>query len=364
MIGEPQAIVRLSAEPRIRIDAVPTLESVRDEWAELAEQGGNIFSSWEWASIWWRHYGGERPLLISACRTDDGRLAAVLPLYLWSERPLRIARFLGHGPADELGPVCAPEDRAFAAAALRRSSVDARLDLLLAQHLPGGQGWREALGATLLEAEASPTLALGRGWDAYLASRSANFRQQIRGRERRLAHRHSVRFRLATDVARLEDDLTVLFSLHSARWGEGSPFTASEEFHREFARVALQRGWLRLWLLVLDGRPAAAWYGFRFGGVESYYQAGRDPRFADASVGFVLLAHSIREAATDGMREYRFLRGAEPFKLRFADADPGVETLALSRGVAGRLAAIAAVTQLRRRSLRSTLRRLTRRARA
>jgi CelD/BcsL family acetyltransferase involved in cellulose biosynthesis len=358
MSGERQATVRRNVGTSISLDMVPTLEAVRDDWVELAQKGGNIFSSWEWASIWWRHCGGARPLLVAACRTDDGRLAAVLPLYLWSARPLRIARFLGHGPADELGPVCAPVDRAYAAAALRRSCVEAGLDLLLAQHLPGRQGWREALGATLLEAEASPTLSLERGWDVYLASRSANFRQQIRGRERQLARRHSVRFRLVTDRARLEDDLTVLFSLHAARWGERSAFTGWEQFHRDFAHIALERGWLRLWFLDVDDRPAAAWYGFRFGGIESYYQAGRDPRLADGSVGFVLLVHSIREAAADGMREYRFLRGAEPFKLRFADADPGVETLVLSRGLAGRLGEIAAAARARGRSLRSRLHRL------
>jgi CelD/BcsL family acetyltransferase involved in cellulose biosynthesis len=74
----------------------------------------------------------------------------------------------------------------------------------------------------------------------------------------------------------------------------------------------------------------------------------------------VLLAHSIREAAADGMREYRLLRGAESFKLRFAEADPGVETFALARGAAGRASRVAVGVALRSATVRTALRRLGR----
>ena len=106
-------------------------------------------------------------------------------------------------------------------------------------------------------------------------------------------------------------------------------------FHREFARCAFERGWLRLWFLEIDGDPVAAWYGFRFGEAESYYQSGRDPAWDRSSVGLVLLAHTIREAMGDGMREYRLLRGGESYKDRFATADPGLQTVARPRGVLG-----------------------------
>lgn len=346
----PQASI-LALEP------VGELDELRDEWTELAHASGNIFSTWEWASAWWRHGVGGRPLLLYASREDDGRLGVMIPLYLWSARPLRVARFLGHGPADQLGPLSRAPDRARAGDALRHVVAEARLDVLLAELLPGGEGWSRALGSPPLLRESSPTLSLDGGWEAYLAQRSRNLRQQVRRRERLLASRHPVRLRLTSDPERLQDDLTLLFSLHVARWGKRrSAFTRWEDFHREFATVALERGWLRLWFLELDGQPAAAWYGFRFAGIESYYQAGWDPNRSDESVGFCLLAHSIREAAEDGMREYRFLRGAEPFKLRFANADPGLETIALVRGTKGRIAAAVAARGLPNRTLRSVFR--------
>ena len=341
---------------RIRLEPVSPLDAIDGEWSALAQACGNVFSTPEWASSWWRHHGARVVPLVFACRADDGTLAAVLPLYVWTKRRVRIARFIGTGPADQLGPVSAPCHRAFAAEALRMVSETAEIDVLLAELLPGDETWRTAFGAPL-RVESSPTISLASGWEGYLAARSSNLRQQIRRRERRLRRDHALRFRLAGDAASLQNDLDVLFSLHRARWGKGgSAFLPWERFHRDFATVALERGWLRLWFLDLDGRAVAAWYGFRFAGIESYYQAGRDPSQGDESVGFVLLAHTIREAARDGMREYRLLRGSEPFKRRFADSDSGLETFAIAHGVRGRLARASAAAALRSKLIRSLLR--------
>ena len=340
-----------------RVDLVSSLDELQEDWIRLAYESGNLFSTWEWASTWWRRYGAGHGPLVAACREGHDTVA-LLPLYLWSRRAARVARFIGHGPADQLGPICARGARATAAEALRQTVEQADVDLVLMELLSGRESWQELLGQPPLLRESSPTISLGAGWDAYLAGRSANLRQQIGRRERQLDRRHAARFRLATAPERLQEDLTLLYALHRARWGARSAFTRFEDFHREFAAIALERGWLRLWFLELDERPAAAWYGFRFAGVESYYQAGRDPAFREDSVGFVLLAHSIRQAADDGVVEYRLLRGAEPFKLRFADADPGVETFAAARGVTGRAARAAAAVGLRSATVRSALRRL------
>ena len=129
----------------------------------------------------------------------------------------------------------------------------------------------------------------------------------------------------------------MLLRLHQLRWGTTkSPFLDAAAFHREFAAIALRRGWLRLWILEVDGRPVAASYGFRFGDTESGYQSGRDPSFRESQLGFLLLNRAVREALADGMREYRLLRGGEAYKVRLATGDPGLETIGLGRGAAAR----------------------------
>ncbi len=133
---------------------------------------------------------------------------------------------------------------------------------------------------------------------------------------------------------RLQDDLTVLFALHRARWGEGSPFLRFEAFHREFAAVALERGWLRLWFLELDDRPAAAWYGFRFAGVESYYQAGRDPS-APRRIARLRPARALDSGGSRGRHGASIACSAVPRTSRRGSQtrDPGLETFALGRGM-------------------------------
>lgn len=313
------------------------IAALRPAWDELAEASRNPFSTPEWVEAWCRHLGGGRPPLLLGCRRPDGSLAAIFALDLARRGPLRVARLAGHGPADELGPACAPEDRLAALAALRRALRSGMLpvDVLIGDRVAAEEGLGLALDGPVLQREASPSLPLSGTWEELLAARSRNFREQVRRRERSLARDHALRFRLTRDPAELDADLGSLFRLHEARWGERGtgPFRGpTAAFHREFAASALARGWLRLWHLELDGIAVAAWYGWRYGGLELYYQSGRDPGWERRSIGFVLLVHTIREALGDRMSEYRFLRGGESYKGRFATDDRPVETRAVGRG--------------------------------
>jgi CelD/BcsL family acetyltransferase involved in cellulose biosynthesis len=279
--------------------------------------------------------------VLTAARDASGRLLALLPVYVAVDRPLRVGRFLGHGVGDELGPICAIHDRAATADALHSLLRDARIDVMLAEQVPAA--WGDLLDGRVLRREGSPILKLaGRNWDEVVGGFSANLRQQVRRFERRLEREHRLVFQLSGED--LEQDLDDLFRLHALRWSqEETGFaTLQQAFQREFAAIAARQGWLRLWFLELDGCRVASWYGFRFGKVESYYQAGRDPAWEQKSVGFVLLAHSLRAAAEDGVDEYRFLRGGEHFKYRFADADPGLATVGVANGVIGATALLGA----------------------
>lgn len=334
------------------------LDALADEWAVLAEESRNIFATPEFASIWWSHFGtSESQPLVAVAREQTGRLGAIVPLYVWRRRPARVVRLLGHGPGDELGPVVRADGRTAAVDALRDALADVPggFDLFLGEQLPAASGMAEAIGARIVSRDGSPVLSLEYpSWQELLATKSRNLREQATRRERKLFREHRCRFRLADDASRLEDDLGLLFSLHGGRWQDSrSAFGEREAFHREFAACALERGWLRLWFLEVDGEVRAAWLGYRFAGSEAYYQAGRDPNWDKASVGFVLLIHTIREALMDGMREYRFLRGGETYKERLADSDRGLVTIMLGRGPVGRAAVLAApLIRRARRSLR------------
>src|SRR5258708_6071334 len=103
-----------------------------------------------------------------------------------------------------MGPVCARADRAAMAGALEHVlRDDSDWDVLLAERLPGADVLPDTLRDSELQREASPVLPIeGRSWDDYLATKSSNFRQQARRRERKLAKEHDTHFRLADDPDR------------------------------------------------------------------------------------------------------------------------------------------------------------------
>jgi CelD/BcsL family acetyltransferase involved in cellulose biosynthesis len=317
------------------------------EWKQLAERAGHVFATREWLLTWWRHYGSRRRQLIGVVRAD-GELLSIVPLYEWWKRGIPVLRFIGHGPSDQLGPIGAPLSDSAAAAGVREAvrAVPLRRFVLLAEHIAGDQPFGDLTGARPLYREASPVLRFQHSsWDAFLQERGRNFRQQARRFPRKVAELGTVSYRLATDPERLPQDLDTLFGLHRQRWGNAdTAFLLAASFHREFAAQALHRGWLRLWFLELDGKPVAALYGFRFAGAESAYQSGRDPALGQKPLGFVLLAHAVREALADGMGEYRLLRGGAAYKGRFATSDPGLETYGLPRGAPAQLVLAAAKT--------------------
>ncbi|HEY2436967.1 MAG TPA: GNAT family N-acetyltransferase [Solirubrobacteraceae bacterium] len=321
---------------RLRIEPVGELEDLdHSDWDRLARRSGNLFGTREWISTWWKVFASPGSLMSFTCRDGDGSLVALLPMYVCTGSPSRELRFLGHREADRLGPVCAPGHRPAVAEAMRQALYEnrARFDVFVGDDLPEHERWGNAIGARSVRRTSSPVLRReGRSWQGFLSTQSPNFRQQARRLERRLARDHSLGYRLAEDPSRLDGDLDALLRLHEARWGGVSKAFLGKRatLHRVFAAKALERGWLRLWIAELDGRPAAAWYGFRYGDVEWYYQAGRDPRYDRLSIGFVLLAHTIRAALDDGVDEYRLLRGDERYKLRFANADAPVETVMLA----------------------------------
>jgi CelD/BcsL family acetyltransferase involved in cellulose biosynthesis len=317
------------------------LARVAGDWRRLELEAGNPFSTHAWATAWWHNLGEGCELRVVRMADRDGGALALVPLSLETLRGVRVLRFVGHGPADELGPVCAPADREQVARRLLSALAEwDDWDVFLAERL-AGNGWSDLLGGRTLRREPSPEIAIDTtDWDEFLNARSSNFRQQVRKFERRLVRDHDLSFRLADDPDRLDRDMTIMFELHDARWGgKTTAFPESlKPFHRELAALALEQGFLRLVFAELEGRPAAVWYGFRLGGADWFYQQGRDPAWERASVGFVLAAHTIREAVAAGIAHYRFLLGGEDYKARFATSEPEVETLAISRGSRGRAA--------------------------
>jgi CelD/BcsL family acetyltransferase involved in cellulose biosynthesis len=128
--------------------------------------------------------------------------------------------------------------------------------------------------------------------------------------------------------------VAVTVALHNLRWdgrGRSDAFHTPEliAFHRDLAPLAFARGWLRLYVLRLNGRQAASLYGFLYGGKFYFYQSGFDPAFAKYSVGLLTMGLAIQDALKEHVVEFDLLHGNEAYKDHWAPLQRGIRRLEL-----------------------------------
>ena len=322
------------------ITEVEAFRELREEWTLLLARSDAdcLFLTWEWLHTWWTHLAADRRLFIVAVRSG-GELIAVAPLALTAGRraglaPLSSLTFLGTGSvgSDYLDVIVAQGREAEAYDGLARGLGAQPFALQLAQLHRGTsatvglarrlarRGWQ----CTERPADRCPFIALqGVSWGSYLASLDGHHRSNWKRRRANLDKAFAMRFeRVETDGERAAA-LGAFFALHSQRWegrgGSTAFYSASlREFHEAWTRVALDRGWLRFFLMRLDGRPVGAIYGFRYRGTFGFYQTGFDPAYARHGIGQVMIGLSIKSAIEEGADEYDLLHGTERYKADWA----------------------------------------------
>ena len=324
------------------------LEAAVDEWRELAVARANPFVTPEWFFTALRQGGQTSKPFVPLVRRADGELLGLIPLLVADDRPYPTLRFAGADLGDRFEPVVSEdgEDELGRAVARCLKERSEQWGMLVADYAAEGAQWVQALndssGLVSIRYHARPSIyrsipLQGHTWESFLSSISRNLRGQIGRKLRGLEREHDVRFRRTVDPATLSSDMGRLFALHQARWRErGGTFLDDERaraFHADFAAASLDRDWLRLWSLDVDGEAVAVWYGWNIGGRYLYYQAGFDPAWSRHSPGLLLLAHTIRSAIEEGASEYDMLLGDEPYKSRFASSTRAGRTVVVTRSL-------------------------------
>lgn len=342
------------------------IAEIEPQWRALAELRGNAFLTPEWFRSWWENRPAATSPLVVTTRRDDGSLAGVMPLVFDFARRPRMIRFAGSSFGDRFGPAAREGDESDVAvasmAALARAGLG-RYPVVL-NHVELIKTWWQKLGGAsanrrtgiVQQRAQQPYIQLdGLDWEGYLASRSSNFRQQIRRRARKLESGHRVVVRPATSES-LEADMSHFFTLHARRWQGQSSLDrpGAKPTLSAFATAAQRRGWLRLRLLEVDGAPVAAFLGWRVGGTFAFYNSGFDPAWSAMSVGQVLLAKTIESALEEGASEFDMLLGDEDYKRRFENASRDVSTVVLTQSMTPTRLVIAAEAGARRLGRRLT----------
>ena len=319
-----------------RIAGMSGFEALQDEWNELLEASDSdcLFLTWEWLHTWWKHLAGDRQLSIYTVRCG-GRLDGLAPFTLrppslLGRRPLPRLEFLGNGyvGSDYLDLIvrrgCEAEVRqAFVSAlAKERMAIDwtqLRRGSCFAAGVAsdlGAGNWSVVETIT----NTCPFIPLGGvSWEAYLSTLGAEHRYNFNRKWKRLNRDFTVEFEQVSREDQCQESVDLAIELHNLRWRERGGSDAFHTpglvaFHREFSQLALKRGWLRLYVLQLNQKPAACLYGFFYGGIFYFYQSGFDLAYLKQSVGLVSMGLGIKRAIEEGAKEYDLLHGNEEYK--------------------------------------------------
>jgi CelD/BcsL family acetyltransferase involved in cellulose biosynthesis len=184
----------------------------------------------------------------------------------------------------------------------------------------------EACAIETLRTEA-PFMDLDAAGDfkAHLERRSARFRKRQRSAAKRLAELGPVAYQRRTHGREAGERARHAIALKRAQLSKDgvlSPALADPrmvEFFAEIATARVRPVGLNVDTLAIDGDLAAVNMFIGCKDRAALHVIAYDLRFEKASVGSLLLQHTIAEANTAGYRTFDFLAPADAYKLRWAD---------------------------------------------
>lgn len=316
---------------------VTSLDALRDAWDALVPTAITPypFQSTGWAAAWCRVFGSDAEPLLLAVRDDADALIGIAPLVLRQTDLGRTVQLIGGDDlTDYLDIIAAERDvpRAWQAVTDHLLHIREQWDAIdlhcVPQWSPSHAAVADLLAETMhvriVQEEVCPVVRLGGSFETYLRALPKKERHEVRRKARNFERdAPSAILRIVTARDEALAALPDFFRLHRLSAPDKERFLTAEieQFFREMTGAMADAGWLRLYLLDVDGAPVAAMYTFVADGRLLVYNSGFDPAYARISVGMVLTGRVIEDAANSGLTLCDFLRGNEAYKYRFGASD-------------------------------------------
>jgi CelD/BcsL family acetyltransferase involved in cellulose biosynthesis len=345
----------------MRVDVITRIEdiaAIRERWEDLAlaDPRDGFFRTPAWYLAWMKHIRPDAEPFVVVVRDRTGGVVGIAPLCRLTFRDLgfRLAALSFAGrevvSGDFLDFVAENPIRDQVVMEFTRFFWEHRDEwgLFVAGELVEGGGSHRALQSLADEHDLTvrsqedrvcPYIELPASFDAYLSALSSSTRYHIRRRMRDVLEKGGCRVEAYAEPDTICEHLDTLIRLHVARWQrEDMPGTLTRpgfpEFLRQICGNPTRTSKSKLYILWLDGKPAAGLLMFYFGDSALYYQAGWDPSSAVAALspGVVVMARSIQDAIAEGAKYYEFLRGDESYKSRWTNTQRTTTTLLCARG--------------------------------
>lgn len=322
-------------------------EPFRDAWDDLVvRSGADIYQTFDWCRIWWRHYGTGRQLHLLLCYSG-AELVGVIPgfieiLWLGAAR-LRVAKLVGADYTLHLCnlPVLPESLQQFVSKSLHHFLGSHHCDLLLMGPLSGpsarfdellaaGKDESELVQSTeLLGNSCNTYFQLPGSFDAYLKT----IGERQRGNFKRSVAQFSKLHRVTSDVISRPSELPAEFEsfrvLHEGQWraegklGHFRDWPAAERFNADLVQTLGARGMVRFHRILADDQVVSSQFSFAFNGTNYWRLPARvcNAELDRLSLGRMGLAKMIEASIGEGHHTIEGGRGHYAYKLQMGGSE-------------------------------------------
>jgi CelD/BcsL family acetyltransferase involved in cellulose biosynthesis len=308
---------------------------LKQQWETLLSYCNHtVFSTWEWLTTWWKHFGADKGLLLLIAE-DDGVPIGIAPLMYSSLKaygfPIRKVEFIGTPKSDYNNFILARNsdeciklflEKAYHSFQKKWDSIELD-DISEPSTLKVLKETKDNLQTVSIRSlHECFYIDLPNSYDSLYNNLEYKFRQNLRRSMRNLEKNHKVEFVDYSTTDKSDNGMQILFDLHQKRWkakGDVGAFAdpAVRRFNLDLAKNFAQLGWLSLNSMNVDGIPAASAYGFKYHSKFYYYLHGIHPAYHRYSVGNLLVANLLKKSIVEQVKEFDFLRGDESYKGRW-----------------------------------------------
>jgi CelD/BcsL family acetyltransferase involved in cellulose biosynthesis len=318
------------------INNLDDFELIKDKWNSLLEtiQNKNIFLTWDWNFIWFKHYSENRNLSILIFENDKG-IQGIIPMVRKKLRFHRINYTILENmgiPNSDYGGIIVPDnckeirDQIFNLFAnfIKENKLAFRMDEV-PENIKIYKELKSSLAADDIHVFVKrqplsycPYISLDGSWETYRSNLDKKFRKDIERNSRRFERDFGpIHFRKSSSIEELENDFDIFINLQIIkRSHKGFEQIKSDEksFLYDIAKSFLANDWLNLSFLETKDDTIACGLAFEYNNIYYYYLNAFDPKYSSYSLGKIHYFYILKDLFNRGFKELDFMRGDETYK--------------------------------------------------
>jgi CelD/BcsL family acetyltransferase involved in cellulose biosynthesis len=332
--------------------------NLREDWNMLIQNDSQstVFQLWEWNYYVYSYAQKDTELTILAFYTKEShRLVAIAPLLITSQKPfllpVRVIEFIGGRYLDYRNFIIEDEYRDGIHTAILNWLLDHKLkwDIVDLNHICcdseeenndvfGFTGKFNKIPVKIQIENKAPFLPLNDHKTVSELIGQGSFWNYLKRKMRKVQKDFDCKLKIIQNEEELERYFPSFIRINKERSKDKlqrGVFSSSEieEMIYTISKQLLRAGFLKLYVVELDGVIAAALLNLNFKDKEYFYQSGFDVSYRKYSLGYVIHYYAIESSMANGNSEYDFLIGDEPYKWQWTKMYRSIKRIQVIRSV-------------------------------